>query len=183
MLRVAFFGLLALIFLLAVAIVVTFAMRISGGAGTLSPVSDADTQRVRAELVDRSFRQFEPHRDGDPRKAVIIEFFDGLGLWAQYAEGDHAVDEWEVRSAAYTIKSRGDVADEVTLTFIDAESRQQFPDACEGCIDTSGVSISIRNVFDGDGMRFRINDPDGVLPSPFPVFGSWTRFEEDEYFD
>ncbi|MXZ62307.1 MAG: hypothetical protein F4Y98_01525 [Chloroflexi bacterium] len=183
MLRVAFFGLLALIFLLAGAIVVTFAMRISGGAGTLAPVSDPDAQRVRAELADRSFRQFEPDRDGDPRKAVIIEFFDGLGLWAQYAEGDHAVDEWEVRSADYDIESRGDVADEVTLTFVAPESRQQFPDACEGCIDTSGVSISVRNVFDADRIQFRIGDPDGVLPSPFPVFGSWTRFEEDEYFD
>ncbi|MXW23386.1 MAG: hypothetical protein F4Z96_01680 [Chloroflexi bacterium] len=183
MVRVAFFGLLALIFLLAAAVVVTFAMRIGGGAGTLAPVSDADAERVRAELVDRSFRQFEPHRDGDPRKAVIIEFFDGLGLWAQYADGDHAVDEWEVRSADYNIESRADVADEVTLTFVDATSQQQFPDACEGCIETSGVSISIRNVFDADRMQFRVDDPTGVFPSPFPVFGTWTRFEEDEYFD
>lgn len=183
MFRVAFFGLLALIFLLAGAVVVTFAIRIGGGTGTLAPVSDADAERVRAELADRSFRQFEPHRDGDPRKAVIIEFFDGLGLWAQYAEGDHAVDEWEVRSADYDIEARGDVADEVTLTFVNAESRQQFPDACEGCIDTSGVTISIRNLFDPDAMQFRIDDPDGVLPSPFPVFGSWTRFDEDEYFE
>lgn len=78
---------------------------------------------------------------------------------------------------------RGDHNDELTLTFIAPTSLQQFPDACAGCIDTSGVSISIRNVFGADGIRFRIDDPAGVLPWPFPVFGGWTRFGEDEYLD
>ena len=34
-----------------------------------------------------------------------------------------------------------------------------------------------------EGTRFKLNDPDKRLPSPFPVFKSWTKFREDEYFD
>ena len=71
----------------------------------------------------------------------------------------------------------------MTITFVGPVTRQQFPEACEDCIGTSGVTISIRDVFDAERISFRVNDPEGVLPSPFPVFGSWTRFEEDEYFD
>ena len=62
-------------------------------------------------------------------------------------------------------------------------SEQQFPRRCTDCIPTAGVSISIKNVFDSDDIEFRINDPNNVLPLPFPVFGSWTRFNEDEYFE
>ena len=32
-------------------------------------------------------------------------------------------------------------------------------------------------------MSFRLNDPNGILPDPFPVFGSWTRFQEDIYYE
>ena len=60
---------------------------------------------------------------------------------------------------------------------------RQFPDSCSDCIPTSGVSISIRNILDSDDIAFRINDPNDILPSPFPVFNSWTRFNEDEYFE
>ncbi|WP_419165155.1 hypothetical protein [Candidatus Palauibacter sp.] len=42
---------------------------------------------------------------------------------------------------------------------------------------------AVRDVFDEEWIRFRVNDPDGALPSPFPVFTSWTRFREDEIFD
>ena len=42
------------------------------------------------------------------------------------------------------------------------------------------VSVSARNALDGE-IAFRINDPHSVLPRPFPVFGSRTRFVEDEY--
>ena len=154
-----------------------------GGAGPLEPVSGAEAQRIKAELAGRSFRQFDPDRDADRRKGVILDFFDGVTLWAQYGEGGYAVSEWEISSNDYRIASRADDSGEVTITFVDPLTRQQFPKACEDCIETSGVSISIRDVFDGDAIRFRVNDPEGVLQSPFPVFGSWTRFEEDEYFD
>ena len=136
-----------------------------------------------AELEDRSFRQFEPSKDASPRKAVVLDFFDGVTLRAQYAEDGYAVSEWQISSNDYRIESRGGDSGEVTISFVAPTSRQQFPEACEDCIETSGVSISIRNVFDADRIRFRVNDPNGNLPSPFPVFGSWTRFEEDEYFD
>ena len=41
----------------------------------------------------------------------------------------------------------------------------------------------MKNVFDGDDIEFRINDPNDVLPLPFPVFKSWTQFNEDEYVE
>ncbi|CAI8033509.1 hypothetical protein GBAR_LOCUS18891, partial [Geodia barretti] len=34
-------------------------------------VSEADRERVVEELQGRSFRQFDPHLDASPRKAVI----------------------------------------------------------------------------------------------------------------
>ena len=184
MLRVALLLLLAFLVVLAGGLTVRFVVLLGDGeSAPLEPVSAADSQRVQAELVGRSFRQFEPDRDADERKGVVLDFFDGITLWAQYAEDGHVVSEWEVRAAGYRVESRGDVGDEVTITFVEPASRQQFPDECEDCVDASGVSISVRNVFDADGIRFRIDDPDGVLTSPFPVFGSWTRFEEDEYLE
>ncbi len=141
---------------------------------------EADPDRVQAELDGRSFRQFDPDRDADERKGVVLDFSDGVTLWAQYAEDGHVVSEWEVRASTYRVESRGE---EVTITFVDPSACRQFPEECSACVDTSSVSISIRNVFDADGIRFRIDDPDGVLTSPFPVFGSWTSFEEDEYLE
>lgn len=153
------------------------------GAGPLEPIAEADAERIMTELEDRSFRQFDPDRDAERRKGVVLDFFDGVTLRAQYAEDGYAVSEWEIASNDYRVEARGDDGGEVTISFVAPTSRQQFPEACADCIETSGVSISIRNVLDADRIRFRVNDPNGVLPSPFPVFGSWTRFEEDEYFD
>lgn len=48
---------------------------------------------VREELGGRSYRQFQPARDGDPRKSVILDFSDGIRLRAQYAPDDHALNE------------------------------------------------------------------------------------------
>ena len=58
-----------------------------------------------------------------------------------------------------------------------------LPTQCENCIGTSEISISVRDVFDSEKISFKLNDPDESLPSPFPVFKSWTKFREDEYFD
>ena len=141
-------------------------------------VSEAERQRIVAELDDRSFRQFEPHRDGNPRKGVILDFFNGISLWAQYGEDGHAVNEWDIHAESYRVEARGS---EYILTFNDPRSYQQFPTECEDCIPTTGVSISVRDLFDKEKIAFRVNDPEGDLPLPFPVFGSWTRFGEDEY--
>ena len=136
-------------------------------------------QSASAELEGRSFRQFEPGKGRSPRKAVVIDFFGPSGIYAQYAEGGHVVHEWELSAEDYSIEQRGGGA-EITLRFIEPRTRQQFPTQCSDCVPVSGFSISIRDVFDTEEIEFRLNDPEGVLPSPFPVFTSWTRFREDE---
>ena len=154
-----------------------------GESGPPEPVSESEVERIKEELAGRSFRQFDPSRDADRRKGVVLDFFSGVSLWAQSAEGGYAVSEWEIVSSDYRVESAGADSAEITITFVDPRTRQQFPEACENCIDTSGVSISIRNVFDAERIAFRLNDPGGNLPAPFPVFGSWTTFREDEIFD
>ena len=143
-------------------------------------ITEADKERVVEELQGRSFRQFDPHLDASPRKAVILDFTVGITLWAQYSEEGHAVNEWEISAESYSVEGSGS---EYTIRFNEPGSAQGFPSECDNCIPTSGVSISIRDVFDGEKISFKLNDPDNVLPSPFPVFGSWTRFNEDEYFN
>ena len=143
-------------------------------------IGKADNAEVRAALQDRSFRQFEPHVDGDPRRGVIVSFFGPLSLWAQYAEGRHALNEWEITAREYRIEKHGDTS-EVTVYFEAPRSTQNLPTQCANCIDTAGISISIRDYADRGSADFKINDPNNVLPSPFPVFESWTEFREDEY--
>lgn len=145
------------------------------------PVSETEEARVKAELEGRSFRQFEPSRDAHRRKAVILDFFDGITLWAQYAEGNRAVSEWEVSAKGYRIEQNGTSV--ITIQLEEPGSRRQFPEECADCIPTSRLSISVRSVFDPGKISFKLNDPGNDLPSPFPVFKSWTRFQEDEYFE
>ena len=64
-------------------------------ANPLLPVDSDEEQLVKAELEDRSFRQFDPSKDAKKRKGVIVDFFDGARLWAQYAEGNTALSEWD----------------------------------------------------------------------------------------
>ena len=144
------------------------------------PLPVEEDARLKQELHDRSFRQFEPSRDAAQRKTVIIEFFDGLTLWAQYAEGDYAKKEWEISSQDYRILKSG--ASEYELQFVAPTSRQQIPTECQDCIQLSGVSVSIRGLNTAE-ISVKINDPEENLPSPFPVFNSWTKFQEDEYFE
>lgn len=140
--------------------------------------SELDEQ-IAAELRGRSFRQFDPSVDANRRKGVVLRFSAEVSLWAQYAENEHAVNEWEITSTGYRVQ-KGGGRSEYTLHFEEPSSTQELPTRCDDCIQTSGVSISVRDVFDSGKIRFRLNDPDGVLPMPFPVFESWTRFEEDE---
>jgi hypothetical protein len=131
------------------------------------------------ELEGRSFRQFDPSVDGRPRKAVVLDFTNGVSLWAQYAENVTS-HEWEIYSREVLVEVSGNMA---TFTMVDPRSRQLFPSQCDSCIPTSGVSVSVRDVLRSDEIAFRLNDPQGVLPPPFPVFGTWTRFDEDEIMD
>ncbi len=153
-----------------------------GSEGPFEPVDETRAEEIRAALQDRSFRQFDPHVDGSPRKGVILDFFDGLRLWAQYAEGNHAIHEWEISSSEYRIEQSASGA-EIRLVFTAPSSRRTLTTPCDDCIPVQEISISVRDVFDEERIRFRVNDPDGALPSPFPVFTSWTRFREDEIFD
>ena len=165
-----------------VAILSLFALLSCGSETPAQPVTGEKEERIKAELKDRSFRQFEPSRDESPRKGVILDFVGPISVWAQYAEGDRAVNEWEIASDSYRIEQRGG-SSEITIYLDQPRSMQTLPDRCDDCIPTAGLSISVRDVFDRDRISFKLNDPNGSLPSPFPVFGSWTRFSEDEYME
>ncbi|MDE0313407.1 MAG: hypothetical protein OXM61_00765 [Candidatus Poribacteria bacterium] len=150
----------------------------------LEPVDSEEEARVKSELKDRSFRQFDPSKDAQKRKGVILDFFDGEGqiisLWAQYAEGETALKEWEILAKDYRVEKAGS---EYRIYFEEPRSRQILPNECENCLETAGISISIRNLYNSEKIQFKLNDEDGILPAPFPVFKSWTNFNEDEYFD
>ena len=152
-----------------------------GAPAPPQPVIGEEAARIKAELDGRSFRQFEPSVDASPRKGVILDFFGAVGIWGQYAEDGHAVSEWEISSDSYRIERRS--ISEIALYLEQPVSMQTLPTRCDNCIGTEGVSISIRDVFDSAKISFKLNDPHGVLPSPFPVFNSWTRFSEDEYVE
>lgn len=145
-------------------------------------ISESEEDAIKAVLNDRSFRQFDPDVDASPRKGVILDFFNGISLWAQYAEGRYAINEWEIRADDYRIQRASD-GSEIKIFFIEPSTTRILPSQCENCIETAGISISIRAVFNSERITFKLNDPHNSLPSPFPVFESWTKFREDEYFD
>ena len=149
-------------------------------ANPLQPVDSEEEQLVKAELKGRSFRQFDPSRDAKKRKGVILDFFSGVSLWAQYAEGNTALSEWEILAADYTVEKSGS---EYRIYFEAPRSVQILPTECDNCIGTSGLSISIRDLFDKEKMRFKLNIENADFPRPFPIFESWTKFNEDEYFE
>ena len=92
------------------------------------------------------------------------------------------MNEWEIASDQYRIKRRAGNS-EITIYLDQPRAMQTLPTRCDDSKSTEGVSIFIRDVFDSAKISFKLNDPNGVLPSPFPVFGSWTRFSEDEYLE
>ena len=162
----------------ALTLAIALAAPACSSEGTFAPVTETEAAEIRAALAGRSFRQFDPSVDGSPRKGVVLDFHDGLGLWAQYSEGNHAIDEWEITSSEYRIEQS---SSEMRLHFTAPTSRRILATPCDDCIPDAGISISIQDVFEEDRIRFKLNDPDRVLPSPFPVFTSWTRFREDEF--
>lgn len=153
------------------------------GGESFQPISEVGVDRVKIVLDGRSFRQFEySDINTNPRKAVVLEFFDGVRLWAQYSEGEHTINEWGIFAEDYRVERTGS-GSEIKIYFNEPISRRILPTQCKNCIATSGISISIRAVFSGQRISFKLNDPNNILPSPFPVFKSWTKFREDEYFD
>ncbi len=166
----------------AILILISFVYMSCGNP--LEPVDSEEEAQVKSELKDRSFRQFAPSKDAMKRKGVILDFFDGEGqiinLWAQYAEGDTALKEWEIFAKDYRVEKAGS---EYRIYFQEPRSRQILPNECNNCLETEGISISIRNLYNSEKIQFKLNDEDGILPSPFPVFKSWTNFNEDVYFD
>ena len=170
---------------LAVAVLVSmWGLSGCGEVADNTPLDAGQSQRIEEELRGRSFRRFDPSRDGNPRKAVIVDFSgeNRVSVWAQFAADDRAIHEWEIVSEDFQLTGNAD-GSEVTVVLDQARSERLLPFACRDCIDATGVSIGIRDVFDPDRIAFRIADPEGVLPLPFPVFESWTDFEEDEYFE
>ena len=153
---------------------------ISSCANPLEPVSSEEEKRIKAALENRSFRQFDPAKDASKRKGIILDFFNGIELWAQYAEGTTALNEWSILAADYRIVKSGS---EYRIHFEMPRSAQILPTQCDNCIETSGISISIRDLFDSKKMKFKLNIDNNNFPRPFPVFESWTKFSEDEYFD
>lgn len=150
------------------------------GGAPAQPVTASEDAEVRGILQGRSFRQFDPNVEGDPRKGLVIEFSGPYMLWGQYSEGRQALNEWEISADDYRIEKHGNIS-EVTVHFIEPRSSQNLPAPCTGCIVTEGVSVSVRNYFERGEAEFKVNDPNNVLPPPFPVFDSWRRFSEDEY--
>ena len=149
-------------------------------ANPFLPVASDEAELVKAALEGRSFRQFDPSKDANKRKGVILDFFKGISLWAQYAEGNTALSEWEILADDYNVEKSGS---EYRIHFQSPRSVQILPTQCDNCIGTSGISISIRNVFDGEKIRFKLNIESDDFPRPFPIFESWTKFNEDEYFE
>ena len=116
-----------------------------GSDGPFQPVAEEEEERIKEALDDRSFRQFVPSKDASPRKAVILDFFDGIRVWAQYSKDGHAVNEWEIAAQDYRILKignnrrigRGGDDSEFMIYFDNPRSTQQFPTKCENCIEVS----------------------------------------------
>ena len=144
------------------------------------PLSATEATALTEDLKDRSFVHFDPSSRSDKRSSVTIDFFHGLSLFGQYAEDDHAVYAWGIGSQEYSISRTG--PDEYTLLFTDPIPWQELPTPCGDCIDPSGVSIAVKGLESGP-VAFKVHDPDGQLPPPFPMLADWTAFGEDQYFD
>ena len=138
--------------------------------------------RILKELEDRSFRQFEPSVDASPRKGVVLNFSGRVGVWAQYSVANRAINEWEIVATDHRIEWN-DSFSEVTVHFDEPQFLQILPTECDDCIQVTGFSLSIRDLFNSEKISFKLNAPGDVLPPPFPIFTSWTRFREDEYFE
>lgn len=141
-------------------------------------VSPQDASRVKAHLDGRVFRQSDPSQNAETRKSIVVDFTDGLSLRAQYTEGGNTVDDWSVRQDFYWLeKAHGEPV--YRFDWRNPIVRRLLPKECEDCIDTSGLTVLVRDYFKKDEILFALWDSAGQVPSPLPVFESWTRFVED----
>ena len=144
------------------------------------PFTETEVNEIKRALEKRMFRQFVPYDKNAPRRKSVAMFLDdGITMWVQYSEYGYGMILWTITSTDYRIEQTQDDS-ELRLYFIEPHTERQYPDPCNDCIDTTGVSISVRNVFEKNTIEFKINDPDKSLPPPMPIFTSWTRYEEDQ---
>ena len=143
-----------------------------------------DAARISAHLSTRVFRQSDPSRNADSRKTIVIDFHGGVGLSvrAQRYDGGRAVDDWRVSQDFYWMEK----AHGLPVYRFDMRNptvERTLPKECdegEDCIDTTGLSVLVRDYHRKEEIQFAFWDSIGHLPAPFPVFTSWTRFVEDD---
>ena len=141
-------------------------------------VSLQKAAEVTSHLDGRVFRQFDPSSTAARRKGIVIDFNGGLGLEARYAEGGETVDEWKVHGDYYWIEeAHGHPV--YRFDFPDPTAQRLLPRGGDS-VDATGLTILVRDYFKKDQIQFALLDSVGHLPSPFPVFGQWTRFVEDD---
>ncbi len=145
------------------------------------PTSAENADRIKLLMNNRSFRQFSPGVDASPRKGVVISFFSRedskLSLWAQFAEGNVAISEWEIKATAYEVLKNRD-SEIYKFKFKGITTEQMLPNKCADCIPVDTISLLVQNPSDAEQIRFRI-ETNADLPSPYPIFTSWTKFSED----
>ncbi len=146
-------------------------------------VSLQDAAQVTAHMESRVFWQFDGARDAEHRKGIELDFHSGLALRALYYRNGDLVDDWKVFHEYYWIeKAHGQPI--YRFDFRNPTVQRTLPRECEDCIDTAGLIILVRDYGRKDKIQFSLADSladrDGRLPSPFPVFRSWTRFVEDD---
>ena len=98
---------------------------------------------------------------------MIIHFFSGVGLWAQYSEGGHALDEWEIVTSDYRIEQTRD-GSIIRIHFTSPRSERNLPTTCSDCVESSGFLH-----FDPGRVRRREDQvprgrPTGQLALPVP---------------
>lgn len=141
-------------------------------------VSPGDAARITAHLDGRVFRQSDPSRNAETRKTIVIDFNDGLSLRAQSTQGGNTVDDWRVWQDFYWMeKAHGEPV--YRFEWLNPTVKRLLPEECDDCIDTSGLTVLVRDYFKKDEILFALWDSLGTVPSPLPVFESWTRFVED----
>ena len=139
-----------------------------------------EIQRLESVMSGRVFRQSDPSSDAMVRKTIEIHFRGrGLAVRAQQLEGGQVVAEWSVSGPVYWIEKAVDEAIH-KLHIGEAVVERTRPEECTDCIDVRGMSVLVHRYHLDDELRFALWDSIGHLPPPFPVFESWTSFEEIE---
>lgn len=129
--------------------------------------------RVKKELENRSF--FYETTSKNTIKIVHIIFNDGIELYLAYVDNEIATNEWEIEADDYKVLKQGS---EYRIDFLSPRSEQTLPTKCKNCVQTTGISILVKNPFNEGKIRFKLNFENNNFPPPYPVLESWTKFEE-----